>query len=59
MNAPFHCFACVLTHTGFQQVTVQLKETIQESQEEKEHLQQQLDKVSQQFVVAQKGKLTL
>ena len=45
--------------TACQQVTAQLKETIQESQEEKKHLQQQLDKVSQQSMVTQKGKLTL
>ena len=43
--------------TASQQVTAQLKEIIQESQEEKEHLQQQLDKVLQQPMVTQKGKL--
>ena len=45
--------------TASQQVTAQLKEVIQESQEEKKHLQQELDKVLQQSMVTQKGKLTL
>ena len=41
--------------TASQQVTAQLKETIQESQEEKKHLQHELDKVLQQSIVIQKG----
>ena len=45
--------------TASQQITPQLKEVIQESQEEKKPLQQELEKVSQQSMATQKGKLTL
>ena len=43
----------------FQQNLQQKEKMIQELQEEKQHLQQDLDKVLQQQIVTQKGKLTL
>ena len=42
--------------TASQQITAQLKEMIEESEEEKKHLRQELDKVLQQSMVTQKGK---